>query len=137
MGRCVPEKRISGDISFSVKKGSRPIHVIEPLAVQNSLHIDLVLQGNYNSEINKLTLQFLMRGTGPICRFCINGRFHRGVGRTHKHHLHEEDDPGRNLPHAIASPDWAKASLEGAWQTICQQAKIAHNGSLHLPAGGK
>jgi len=135
--RDLPDKRIEGNITFSTKKGSRPIHVIEPLAVQNSLGIDLVLQGSYNQEIKKLTLQFLVRGTGPVCRFCINGRRHRGLGRTHKHDLHEEDDPARNLPTAVKRADLSGPPLESVWRTVCEQAKIVHNGTFDLPGGVK
>jgi hypothetical protein len=88
--RDLPDKRINGNVSFSLPKGSRPLHILTPLAVNNSLGVDLVLQGSYNAEIRKLTIQFLVRGIGPICRFCINGRLHKALGRTHKHDLHDE-----------------------------------------------
>jgi hypothetical protein len=64
--RDLPDKRIAGNITFSLKNGSRPIHVIEPLAVQNSLGIDLVLQGSYNPEIKKLTLRSWCGGPGQF-----------------------------------------------------------------------
>jgi hypothetical protein len=134
--RDLPDKRIEGNIIFSLPGGSKPIHIITPLPVQNALGIDLVLQGSYNAEIRKLTVQFLVRGIGPICRLCINGRLHRALGRTHKHDLHDEDDPGKNLPQAVSRTDLSGPPLETVWRTICKQAKILHNGSFDLPSGG-
>lgn len=135
--RDLPDKRIEGNVTFSQPKGSKPVHIISPVAVQNSLGFDLVLQGSYNAEIKRLTIQFLVRGTGPICRFCINGRLHKELGRTHKHDLHEEDDPGRNLPTAVTRSELSGKPLESVWKTICAQAKILHIGSFDLPPGAE
>jgi hypothetical protein len=133
--RDLPDKQISGNVTFSAKRGARPLHILDPIEVHNSLGIDLVLQGTYNSVINKLTVQFFVRGVGPICRFCVNGRVHGDCGRTHKHDLLEEDDPGRNIPNAVDRPDLANLSLPEAWGKMCDQARITHVGSFNLPSG--
>lgn len=134
--RDLPDKRIEGNVTFSLKKNARPIHTLDQIAVQNSLGIDLVLQGSYNPEINKLSIQFFVRGVGPICRLCVNGREHQGHGRTHKHDLRHEDDPGRNIPRVVGRPDLAGKSPHEAWSTLCEQAHITHSGYFSVPGWG-
>jgi hypothetical protein len=134
--RDLSDKKIDGNIVFTNPKGARPVHVITPIAVQNSLGIDLLLQGSYNPEIRKLTIQFYVRGVGPICRFCINGRAHQNLGRTHKHDLQQEDDPGKNFPQAVARAELANLSVPALWKTICEQAHLQHDGTFELPVGG-
>lgn len=134
--RDLADKKIEGNVVFTNPKGAKPVRVITPIAVSNSLGIDLLLQGSYNPEINKLTIQFFVRGVGAICRFCINGRAHRDLGRTHKHDLRTEDDPVKNIPNAVARPDLADLRASQLWKTICEQARITHEGTFELPEGG-
>lgn len=134
--RDLPGKRITRTLQFSGKKSSRPLFVLESVPVENSAGIDLFLSGSFNPEIQRLTLNFSVRGTGPICRFCINGRLHPGAGRTHKHDLHAEDDPEQNLPMAVPRAELTAMTLPEAWQAICRQAKIEHQGELILPSQG-
>jgi hypothetical protein len=134
--RDVPDKLIAGDLSFSLKKNSRPLCILESVPVENTLGVDLLIGGHYNPELSKIVFTFHVRGVGPICRVCINGREHPGAGRTHKHDLINEDDPSGNLPHAVERPDLAKKAIHDAWVTVCRQAKIEHQGNLVLPAGG-
>jgi hypothetical protein len=131
--RDLPDKRIDRDVTFAPKKGAQPLFVLEPVEVQNSLGVDLVLGGNYNPVIQRLTLNFSVRGLGPICRFCLNGRIHPGVGRTHKHDLYEEGDPGNNLPHVTERADLLGMPLAEVWRTVCLQARIEHGGVFQLP----
>lgn len=134
--RDLPDKEILKDVNFVSKKSARPVYVLEPLPVGNSLGLDLLLGGTYNPVIARISFNFIIRGVGPICRFCINGRLHPGAGRTHKHDLTQESDPRHNLPTSVVErPDLAGISLQDAWRRICAQAKIRHAGKLSGPTG--
>jgi len=131
--RDLPGKRISGNVRFVQKKGSRPCYVLESTKVENELGLDLFLDGTYTPGIPKIVFNFRIKGVGPICRVCINGRYHPNVGRTHKHDLIGEADPGHNLPNVRRRSDLMNKPLSEVWQTICQQAQILHDGILQIP----
>jgi hypothetical protein len=131
--RDLPGKRIEGDLMFAQKIGSRPCYVVGNVPVENAIGLDLVLDGIYTAPIKKLIFNFRVRGVGPICRVCVNGRFHDKVGRTHKHHLVGERDPAVNLPNAEGRPDLRKKTVLEIWNILCDQANIIHNGTVVIP----
>lgn len=135
--RNLPGKVIAADIAFSERKdvGSDTL-VFDQVEVQNSLEWDVVLNGTYKPSIPSVTFNFVIRGTGPICRVCVNGTVHGDAGRTHKHDLQTENDPRLNLPIAVARPDLNGKSVREIWQTLCFQANISHTGVLKDPEGG-
>ena len=134
--RDSPDKTISADIVFEKKKETVPDLVFEQIRVENSLGMDIVLNGTYKPSIPAVTFNFVLRGVGPICRLCVNGTIHKDVGRTHKHELIREDDPRLNLPTAVARPDLAGKSVKETWEILCQQANIIHTGKFKDPEGG-
>jgi hypothetical protein len=133
--RDLPGKRIEGDLVFASKKGSRPSYVVEDVPVANSLGIDLIFSGLYNPVTKKLTLNFHIKGVGPICRVCINGRLHEKVGRTHKHDLIGQQDPDNNIPNVVIRKDLLGKTISQVWSTLCSQSQITHNGGFIIPGG--
>jgi hypothetical protein len=133
--RDLPNKTISEDIVFRANKNVSPNLTFEKVKVQNTLGYDIELNGTYKPSHDSSTFNFIQRGVGPICRFDINSTVHKDVGRTHKHTLHNENDPSRNLPVAHPRPDLDGKSVQEIWKTICKQSKIKHQGRLILPKG--
>lgn len=133
--RDLPDKKIKADIKFTLKKETSPNLTFDNIPLQNSLDWDILLNGTYKPNIPSVTFNFVLRGTGPICRLDVNGQVHRSVGRTHKHSLQQESDskPSENLPHADARPDLADKSVREIWETLCKQAKIIHEGTFTPP----
>ncbi|HEX3872165.1 MAG TPA: hypothetical protein VHV77_17090, partial [Pirellulales bacterium] len=89
--RNLPDKQILSDIQFTLNRDSSPNLTFDEVAVDNSLGLDVILNGTYKPGIPSLTLNFRVRGVGPICRICVNGKSHGDAGRTHKHDLHTPD----------------------------------------------
>lgn len=132
--RALPEKTIREDITFTEKKDSGSDNLIfEQVEVQNSLDWPVVLNGTYKPSIPSITFNFVIRGTGPICRVCVNSTVHGTEGRTHKHDLRTENDPRLNLPTAVARPDLVGKSIKEVWQILCTQANINHIGVFNAP----
>ncbi|MEK7730121.1 MAG: hypothetical protein AAB354_17065 [candidate division KSB1 bacterium] len=134
--RDLPNKKIASDISFEKKKETAPNFIFEQVPLENSLGMDVILNGTYKPAIPAVTFNFVLRGVGPICRLCVNGTMHKNAGRSHKHELLQDDDPRLNLPTAIARPDLEGKSVKEIWETLCQQAGIMHTGKFIAPAGG-
>ena len=130
--RDLPDKTIVEDIQFSAVGESSPVLIFENVRVQNSLGLDLRLNGKYNPLIGSLILNFRILDVGPICRLCINGAMHSG-SRTHKHSLQHEDDPRRNLPIVTARPDFERLAPGLVWAKLCAEAKIIHIGQFVNP----
>jgi hypothetical protein len=135
--RQLPDKRIDQNIEFRPTRGVSPNLVFEQVSVHNGLGWDVILNGTYKPDIPSVTFNFYLRGTGPICRLCVNGVVHREAGRTHKHDLRKDDDPRLNLPTAIARPDIdiGGQSVDDIWRKLCAEANIIHAGSLICPGG--
>ncbi len=133
--RDLPNKEITSDIAFEKKKETTPNLVFDQVPLDNSLGVDIVLNGTYKPAIPSVTFNFVLRGVGPICRLCVNGTFHKNIGRTHKHELVRDDDPRLNLPIAIAQPDLDGKSMKEIWATLCRQANIIHTGKFIDPEG--
>lgn len=133
--RDLQGKRISGDIRFEGGRETNPNLTFELVRVENDLNWDVVLNGTYKPQIPSVTFNFVLRGTGPICRFCVNGTSHPGAGRTHKHSLQTDDDPRLNLPTAIAM-ELAGLSVSKIWETVCRLSGITHGGVFTDPEPG-
>lgn len=131
--RDLPGKRITAEIKFTGNKQADPNLVFEQIPVENSLGVDVILNGTYKPEIPSITFNFVIRGTGPICRVCVNSTIHQEAGRTHKHDLQVETDPRRNLPNATARPDLEGLTAREVWDNLCRQANIEHAGTFHDP----
>lgn len=132
--RNLPGKQITSDIVFELKQPTSPNLVFEEVKVDNALNYDVVLNGTYKPGIPSITFNFVLRGTGPICRVCVNGTIHPPVGRTHKHDLRKDSDPRNNLPAALARPDLENLpTVKEVWDILLQQANIKHTGTFHEP----
>lgn len=131
--RDLPDKRIEADIFFDLKQPTSPNLTFEDVKVENSLNYDVVLNGTYKPGIPAITFNFVLRGTGPICRVCVEGTLHPGAGRTHKHDLRKESDPRNNLPIAVARADLERRSAKEVWDIVLQQANIRHIGTFTEP----
>jgi hypothetical protein len=133
--RDLPGKRIEFDLVFAMRRTSRPSYILGNVPVENSLGLDLVLDGIFNPTTRKLVFNFRVKGTGPICRVCVNGRLHDKIGRTHKHELLGERDPGDNLPNTQPRLDLRNKTIAEVWQIVCDQAQIIHSGTVVVPGG--
>ena len=131
--RNLPGKVISADVEFVVRTDSRPNLTFEQVRVENDLGYDVTLNGTYKPLIPSVTINFVIRGVGPICRIDVNGPKHGDAGRTHKHDLREEECPRRNLPHAVPRPDLADKTPTEVWRIIREQANIVHTGAFRDP----
>jgi hypothetical protein len=133
--RDLPGKIITEDIEFHLTQDTAPNFTFESVVVQNELNWNIVLNGTYKPKIPSVTFNFVLKGVGPICRFCVNGTFHPGSGRTHKHALGMDDDPRLNLPTA-APIQFGGLSVSQIWQRVCQMSNITHNGVFTEPEEG-
>ena len=131
--RDLPGKRVAADIRFAAVKGASPNLLFSEVPVENSLGLEVVLNGTYKPALPAVTFNFVLRGTGPICRVTVNGTHHKDAGRTHKNDLRREEDARLNLPSALARPDLDGKTAREVWQTLCQQANIEHVGEFHPP----
>lgn len=132
--RDLPDKRVREDIRFVESNDSRPNRVFSDIQIENSLGLDVRVNGTYKPDIPALSLNVTVRGVGPICRVEVNGTIHGPAGRTHKHDLRVERCPRKNLPHAVARPDLVELSPREVWEVLCREARIAHVGHFVDPA---
>lgn len=131
--RDLPGKRITADIVFSSHSKAGPNRVFEQVQVENSLELDVVLNGTYKPDIPSITFNFVIRGVGPICRIDVNGTIHGAAGRTHKHDLQRDSDPRTNLPDVVPRPDLVGKSPREVWEILCKQAGMIHTGNFVDP----
>ena len=131
--RDLPGKWVTADIRFAAVKGASPNLIFGEVAVENSLGVEVVLNGTYKPGLPAVTFNFVVRGTGPICRVTVNGTPHKEAGRTHKNDLRREEDSRLNLPTAVTRPDLEGKTAREVWATLCQQANIEHVGEFHPP----
>ena len=128
--RNLPNKTIECDIVLQLSKIHTTSKRAEDIVVTNSLGLSITLDVTEKPDIPSYTFNFSAAGVGPICRLDINGTTHGSAGRTHKHELHHDNDPGKNLPTAHALPNLENATLETAWRWLCTQAQIHHDGNI-------
>lgn len=134
--RNLPDKKIFSDISFSEPEATSPVLIFENIQVDNSLSLDIRLNGKYNPIVDSLVFNFRVRGVGPICRLEINSTMHSG-SRTHKHALVHEDDPRRNLPTNVTPRPELQGKLPAViWRILCREARINHVGNFFDPTKG-
>lgn len=134
--RNLPGKIIRDDIVFNVTSATgSQTKVVGPLRVENSLGIDLFLNGAYRPWEDGVTYNFAVDKVGPICRVDVNGTNHQTQGRTHKHSLTKETDPKNNLPEAVARPELSSMTAKQVWDVLCKEANIIHEGSFFDPEG--
>ena len=126
-------KRIVGDIVWDSPRDGKPNLVFDQIPVENSAGWDVILNGTYKPGIPALTFNFVLRGSGPICRIDVNGTIHGAAGRTHKHDLRRDDDPRKNLLTAVPGPDLDNKSVVEVWNSLCVAANIEHVGTLRDP----
>jgi hypothetical protein len=131
--RDLPDKVIKADIEFVAANETSPNLIFEQVEVSNSQNWEILLNGTFKPDIPSVTFNFVLRGVGPICRFCVNGQIHGAAGRTHKHSLDDASDPRLNLPKAAARPDLNGKTPREIWQILCQQANIKHTGNFKDP----
>ena len=130
--RDLPDKVIYADIHFSATAESSPVLIFDNVRVENSLGLDVRLNGKYNPLLPSVIFNFRILDVGPICRVCVNGNSHNG-SRTHKHSLEKEEDPRVNLPFSMARPDLEGKSPRAVWDDLCRRAKIKHVGTFDDP----
>ncbi len=133
--RDLPGKVIRGDITFTAPKDTKPNLVFDQVQVENDLKLDVVLNGTYKKGIPSCTFNFVLRGTGPICRYELNSARHGNAGRTHKHDMKNEEEPRLNLPSCSPRKDLEQLGVRELWETVCREANIAHEGQILVPEG--
>jgi hypothetical protein len=131
--RNLPDKVIDGDIEFTSPAEVSPLLVFENIPVGNSLGLDVRLNGKYNPLLPSVVFNFRVITVGAVCRLEVNGTVHNGH-RNHKHSLHLEEDPRRNLPTNVhPRPDLEGKTARQIWETLCREAHIRHNGRFVDP----
>lgn len=134
--RDLPGKRIAADIIWTAPRDGKPNLTFEQVAIENSLDLDVVVNGTFKPGIPSITFNFVLRGVGPICRVDVNGTIHGDAGRTHKHDLRQETDARDNLPTAVARADLEGKSPRDVWSDLCHRASITHVGTFNDPQEG-
>ena len=126
--RDLPDKRITADIAFKTSAATGSNLTFDNVAVENSLGVEVIMNGTFKPGIPTVTYNFYVRSQGPICRVCVNGTFHGEGGRTHKHELRDEADQRLNLPTVLPRPELENLSPREVWNKLMQDAKIVHTG---------
>lgn len=133
--RDLGDKVIRGDICFAAVKKVSPIMIAEDLCIENSLKVDARLTIQYNPEVDSITFNVHIVGSGPICRLDVRGRAHRPAGRSHKHSLQTDRCSDRNLPDGVEDrPELMTKSTKELFEEFCRLAAITHvDGVFHSP----
>lgn len=131
--RDLPGKEVVEDVVFRTDKHC-PECVLrcDQVRVENSLEWPVFVEGHLNLKTEGVTFNFVLEGTGPICRFDVNGTIHGDAGRTHKHDLKTARCPAQNLPQAVARADLEGLDARKLWELICRHAKIVHTGQFKI-----
>lgn len=106
--------------------------IFDNVRVENSLGLEVRLNGKYNPLVPSVIFNFRILDVGPVCRVCVNGAVHNG-SRTHKHSLQKEEDPRVNLPYSESRPDLEDKSPRAVWEDLCKRARIKHVGAFVDP----
>ena len=128
--RDLPRKVIKDSVRLVLAPRTIPLCTADDVRIENSAGVDLTLNTNYTPATGRFVVNVHVRGVGPICRLCVNGAFHAGAGRTHKHAVTTARCAGRNLPNAVARPDIQGQTMAAVWQAFCASAAIDHHGAL-------
>lgn len=126
-------KRIDGNILWSEDEDHSP--AVEFRAeVISAPGYPLFTRGSYNREARKLSYVLIHRGEGRIYGLCLGTDHHNPpcdyVGERHKHRWSESlRDKEAYVPADITV---GANDLHAAWQQFCSEARIIHNGVLHL-----
>jgi hypothetical protein len=132
--RDLPGKAILMDIRFVARQATRPLLTSDELRVENSRGVDARLNITHNPQVGSTTFNIHVPGTGPICRFDVDGTPHRPAGKTHKHSLQTEECPDRNLPDGVIDmPEWSGRPIQELFEAFCGMAKIEHHGAFIPP----
>lgn len=132
--RDLPGKTITGDIRFVRRAALTPVLVAEGIRIDNAAGVELMLTVSYNERVGAKTINVHVPGLGPICRLDVDGPAHRPAGRSHKHSLHDERCPERNLPDGVVDrPDLAGSTIRQVFDEFCRIADIVHVGQLDTP----
>ncbi len=131
--RALPGKYILDDIVFKAERGMGPSLVFRNIRVFNAMNLGVFLNGTFKPRLNAITYNFVLSGTGPICRIDVNSTIHGEAGRTHKHELESETDPLYNLPNAIIIRDLGEPTPLAVWKRVCTGANIEHRGRFVEP----
>ncbi|MBI5503454.1 MAG: hypothetical protein HY899_01525 [Deltaproteobacteria bacterium] len=127
--RDLPGKTIDGDIRLSRREALRPVREASDISIANEHGVDLRMGVRWNPETGKKTVNVYVPGLGPICRIDVDGPMHRDAGRSHKHSLHTERCPDRNLDQDVAArPDLSGRDLETVLRQFCREAAITFGG---------
>ncbi|HME00637.1 MAG TPA: hypothetical protein VKM93_25310 [Terriglobia bacterium] len=126
-------KRIDGEISWGEDEDHSP--AVEFRAeISSEAGYPLFVRGSYNSEARKLSYVLIHRGEGRIYGLCLGIDHHNPrcdhVGDRHKHRWSEgQRDKQAYVPPDITAP---VDDPVAAWTQFCAEARITHNGMLHL-----
>lgn len=132
--RDIPGKRIKRDVRFSKRKSHLLALTLDNVPIGNDAVADRRLNITYNPETGSKTFNVQVSGVGPICRLDIDGPEHKHVGRSHKHALHTERCPDRNLPREVQGrSDLDGMSMRDLFGEFCTLADIEHEGSFEAP----
>lgn len=132
--RQLPDKLISGDIKFSVRKQGATAQEAADLVIENSAGLDARLTITVNPKVGSKVFNVHIKGVGPVCRLCVDGMSHRPAGRSHKHSLRTPECPDHNLPLEVQErQDLSGKPLRELFQIFCQMAQIKHDGVLVEP----
>jgi hypothetical protein len=110
-----------------------PSLVFRNIRVFNAMNLGVFLNGTFKPRLNAITYNFVLSGTGPICRIDVNSTIHGEAGRTHKHELESETDPLYNLPKAMIIRDLGEPTPLAVWKRVCTGANIEHRGRFVEP----
>lgn len=128
-------KRIDGNISWSEDEDHSP--AVEFRAeVASGPGYPLFARGSYNREARKLSYVLIHRGEGRIYGLCLGIDHHNTtceyIGDRHKHRWSESlRDKEAYVPSDITA---GVSDFSNAWEQFCSEARIIHNGVLHLPS---
>lgn len=134
-----PNKTIAQDIAFRPKvRGAKTLEFRDvAILTPDFPGLNLILNGNYNPTLNKVTFNVQVKGAGPVCRIDVNGTNHGDAGRTHKHSLQRPEDcqPPNNIPYAVPRPELEGLTPEQVFDAFCQQANIKFTGQFQVQQG--
>ena len=132
--RDLGEKTIAGDIRFSRPSALAPLLVAEGIRVSHAGSVQLIMTIKYNPEAGSKSINLLVPVLGPFCRLDVDGPPPRPAGRSHKHALHTERCPARNLPIDVSDrPELAGRSVREVFDAFCEMAGITHHGEFEVP----
>jgi hypothetical protein len=126
-------KKIVGDIIWSEDEDHSPA-VEFRVEVISSAGYPLSINGSFNADVKTLSFTLIHRGTGRIYALDMGKDHHNRtcqfVGEKHKHRWKE---PLRDTDAYV--PGDITATVDNVilvWQQFCNEAKIRHEGVMHI-----